>query len=181
MSSKKTIARGAIQGTAALKLSPTETAAPGKGLLGKEKAKRSKRKAKKAQPAKSRALLQLTGRDGARAILAIAAVALVVVITLGSYAKLVMVNDQVVDLRSQLRTLETEETKLMAQYELSYDLQEIETQMLSSGKMMKLQDWQTYTLELSEPDAVEYYQSSDIGAQIQSFAKGLVSAVKEYF
>ena len=67
------------------------------------------------------------------------------------------------------------------QYELAYDLQEIERQMLASGEMMKVQSWQTYTLELSEPDTVEYHQGSDLAQQIMSFAKNLVSAVKEYF
>lgn len=53
--------------------------------------------------------------------------------------------------------------------------------MLASGEMMKVQSWQTYTLELSEPDTVEYHQGSDLAKQIMSFAKNLVSAVKEYF
>ena len=92
-----------------------------------------------------------------------------------------MVNDQVVELRNHLSELKEEETQLKAQYELAYDLQEIERKMLSSGEMMKVQSWQTYTLELSEPDAVEYHQGSDLAQQIMSFAKNLVSAVKEYF
>ena len=92
-----------------------------------------------------------------------------------------MVNDQVVSLRSELNQLQSEETKLMAQYELAYDLQEIETQMLASGQMTKIQNWQTYTLELSEPDSVEYYQGWDLKEQLMSFAKNLVTAVKEYF
>lgn len=69
----------------------------------------------------------------------------------------------------------------MAQYELAYDLQEIERQLLASGEMMKVQSWQSYTLELSEPDQVEYHQASDLPGQILAFAKDLVSAVKEYF
>ena len=108
-------------------------------------------------------------------------VALVVVITLASYAQLVVVNDKVVELRNELSELQSEETQLKAQYELAYDLQEIERQMLASGEMMKVQSWQTYTLELSEPDTVEYHQGSDLAQQIMSFAKNLVSAVKEYF
>ena len=47
----------------------------------------------------------------------------VVIMTLMSYAQLVMVNDEVFDARSELRGLQTEESKLMAQYELAYDLQ----------------------------------------------------------
>ena len=103
-----------------------------------------------------------------------------VLLMLGSI-QLTMVSDEVISLREQLSDLQTEEAKLMAQYELAYDLQEIERQMLASGEMMKVQSWQTYTLELSEPDTVEYHQGSDLAQQIMSFAKNLVSAVKEYF
>jgi hypothetical protein len=112
---------------------------------------------------------------------AIFVLAAVVVLTLASYAQLVMVNDQVVELRNQLSDLKTEETKPNAQYELAYDLQEIESQMLASGQMTKVQSWQTYTLELSEPDSVEYYQGSDVRARLTSMAEGLLTAVKEYF
>ncbi len=115
------------------------------------------------------------------AVVAILAVALVVILTLISYAKLVMINDQVVDLRGQLSQLQTEQTRLMAQYELAYDLQEIETTMLTTGQMTKVQDWQTYTLELSEPDGVEYYKESNVGEKLIFLAKEFISAVKEYF
>ena len=105
----------------------------------------------------------------------------VVIMTLMSYAQLVMVNDEVFDARSELRGLQTEESKLMAQYELAYDLQEIETQMLSSGQMIKIQSWQTYTLELAEPDSVEYYQSNKLSEKIKALASGLMDSLREYF
>ena len=108
-------------------------------------------------------------------------VAAVVVMVLVSYAQLVVVNDELVGLRSQLDTLKSEETKLMSQYELAYDLQEIENQMTASGKMNSIQSWQTYTLELSEPDSVEYYHASDAKERAAAFARDLVTGVKEYF
>lgn len=116
-----------------------------------------------------------------KAVGVILVVTAVVVMILASYAQLVMVNDQLVDLRSDLRQLEKEETKLMAQYELSYDLQEIEKQMLATGQMNKIQSWQTYTLELSEPDSVEYYQGWDFKGQAAEFARNFAAAVQEYF
>ena len=69
------------------------------------------------------------------AVMALAAVA-VVMMMLMSHAQLVIVNDDVVSARNQLSELKTEETKLMAQYELAYDLQEIEKKMLNSGEMI---------------------------------------------
>ena len=66
---------------------------------------------------------------------------------------------RLVELRDSLSQLQSEQTQLAAQYELAYDLQAIEQQMLASGEMIQVQDWQTYTLELAEPDTVEYYQA----------------------
>ena len=107
-------------------------------------------------------------------VLAVAAV-------LFSYAQLVMVNDQVVGLRSELSQLQSDATKLQAEYELAYDLQEIETDMINSGQMNKIQSWQTYTLELSEPDAVEYFQESTWRGDLTDMLHSFAQAVKEYF
>jgi ABC-type uncharacterized transport system auxiliary subunit len=111
----------------------------------------------------------------------ILAVAAVVIVTLFSYAQLVMVNDQVVGLRSELSQLRSDATKLQAEYELAYDLQEIETEMINSGQMNKIQSWQTYTLELSEPDEVEYYQESTWKGDLSDMLQKFVEEVKEYF
>ena len=59
------------------------------------------------------------------------AIAAVIIGTLISNAQLVMVNDQMVELRSTLSDLQDQETQLKAQYELSYDLQDIERQLLA--------------------------------------------------
>lgn len=183
MTGKQTQGAVAYDGTGALKMAAPEAPAQKKKFRKKET--KGKKETKETQhPVVKNGAALLT--KGARwtvpgAILAILTVALVVVITLASYAQLVVVNDKVVELRNELSELQSEETQLKAQYELAYDLQEIERQMLASGEMMKVQSWQTYTLELSEPDAVEYHQGSDLAQQIMSFAKNLVSAVKEYF
>lgn len=114
-------------------------------------------------------------------LVGILAVAAVVILTLFSYAQLVMVNDQVVGLRSELAQLQSDQTKLQAEYELSFDLQEIETEMINSGQMNKIQSWQSYTLELSEPDAVEYFQESTWRGDLADILKQAVEAVREYF
>lgn len=115
-------------------------------------------------------------------VVSILVVAAVIMLMLMSHAQLVMVNDEAVNLRSELSQLENEATKLKAQYELTYDLQEIETQMLTSGQMIKIQNWQTYVLELSEPDNVEYFQyKGGLDERAANLAKNIVSAVKEYF
>lgn len=166
----------AFDGNAALKMAPSEAPTQA-GTAKEEKKGASAGRSKPAADPKPR----WSWKTAPKALATIFFVAAFVVMILVSYAQLVMVNDQVVSLRSELNQLQTEETKLMAQYELAYDLQEIETQMLASGQMTKIQNWQTYTLELSEPDSVEYYQGWDLKEQLMSFAKNLVTAVKEYF
>ena len=174
----------AYDGNAALKMAPAESPPPPKAPAQKPK---QKQKAGRKLKTKSKSTTQPTIRirqswtTAPKAVICILVVAAVVIVTLASYANLVIINDQRVSLRGELDTLKTEETKLMAQYELAYDLQEIENQMISSGQMTKIQNWQTYTLELSEPDAVEYYQESDLKENVVSFAKNLRAAVEEYF
>lgn len=115
-------------------------------------------------------------------VVAILVVAVVIMMMLMSHAQLVMVNDEAVNLRSELSQLQDEGTKLKVQYELTYDLQEIETQMLASGQMIKIQDWQTYVLELSEPDNVEYFQyKGELEERVANLARNFANAVKEYF
>ena len=117
-----------------------------------------------------------------RAVVGILLVAAVIIAMLISHAQLVMINDQAVNLRSELSQLQSEESKLKAQYELTYDLQAIENQMLTSGQMIKIQSWQTYMLELSEPDAVEYFQyKGSLDERVANAAKNMLSAVREYF
>ena len=166
----------AFDGNAALKMAPSEAPTQA-GTAKEEKKGASAGSSKPAADPKPR----WGWKTAPKAVATIFFVAAFVVMILVSYAQLVMVNDQVVSLRSELNQLQSEETKLMAQYEMAYDLQEIETQMLASGQMTKIQNWQTYTLELSEPDSVEYYQGWDLKEQLMSFAKNLVTAVKEYF
>ena len=166
----------AFDGNAALKMAPSEAPTQA-GTAKEEKKGASAGSSKPAADPKPR----WGWKTAPKAVATIFFVAAFVVMILVSYAQLVMVNDQVVSLRSELNQLQSEETKLMAQYELAYDLKEIETQMLASGQMTKIQNWQTYTLELSEPDSVEYYQGWDLKEQLMSFAKNLVTAVKEYF
>ena len=170
-----------VDGSSALKMEapPAETRRPrrtaGSGAHRRAADQtRAAGKAPEAEPQQHRRMVPTI-------LVEILAVAAVVVVTLFSYAQLVMVNDQVVGLRSELSQLQSDATKLQAEYELAYDLQEIETEMISSGEMNKIQSWQTYTLELSEPDAVEYFQESTWRGDLSDMVKQFIEAVKEYF
>lgn len=165
-------------GNAALKMGATEAPPQPERVQEKKKASASAASASQSEADPKPKRHWKTAPVAVGTILLLAAFMVLILI---SYAQMVMINDQVVELRGTLSDLQTEETKLMAQYELAYDLQEIEKQMLASGQMTKIQSWQTYTLELSEPDSVEYYHGSDLKEQMMSFAKNLVTAIQEYF
>ena len=170
-----------IDGSAALKMEPSgsETRRPRRAESprrsgGPQPARADVRRHPEPEPQQRR-------RIAPTFLIGVLAVAAVVILTLFSYAQLVMVNDQVVGLRSQLNQLQSDQTKLRAEYELAYDLQEIETEMIGSGQMNKIQSWQTYTLELSEPDAVVYFQESTWKGDLKDMVKQALLTVKEYF
>ncbi|MEG2000618.1 MAG: hypothetical protein RR053_04400 [Evtepia sp.] len=104
-----------------------------------------------------------------------------VLLMLASYANLVAVNDTAVGLKQDLETLKVEESKLLAKYELAYDLQSIEQEVISNGTMVKPSVSQIYMLELTEPDGVEYYQKSDLWNSVITACNQVLSAIQTYF
>lgn len=115
------------------------------------------------------------------AVLGFALVVALAGLMLYTYSVLVQVNDEAVQLRSNLSQLKEEEAKLETQYELAYDLQDIERQVLSSGAMVKVQPSQVTALELTEPDAVEYYQDDSVFHALTQAVRGMISAITAYF
>ena len=91
--------------------------------------------------------------------------AFAVLLMLGS-VQLTVVSGEVVSLREELSSLQTEEAKLMAQYELAYDLSAIEEAVTSDGSMVKPQASQIYTLDLSEEDSVVRYDQESAAAGV---------------
>ena len=95
-------------------------------------------------------------------------------------AQLAMANDEIVDLNATLSELQSEEKVLQAKYELAFDLNEIESQMISSGSMVKASAGQTTYLDLSAGDNVVYYAAAEQGLsglirQIEQFLAGLLA------
>lgn len=113
--------------------------------------------------------------------LAIAAIAVVVLL---SYIQLYQINTESVNLRSQLTELKTEEAKLSAQYERTFDLQAIEESLLSTGAMVKPKSNQIIYLDLSEPDNAVVYSQLETAAGVRSFldsVQQLLGGAVEYF
>lgn len=114
------------------------------------------------------------------AIVGFIAVALCALLLVMTSAQIAMVNDQTVDLRSQLSDLQDEEKVLLAQYELAFDLAAIEKQLTADGSMVKAGSGQTVYLDLSEGDNVVYYEAAEDGLsglvrQAEQFLSDLLS------
>lgn len=111
------------------------------------------------------------------AVIGFAVVALCAALLVGSYAQLAVLNDRTVQLRSQLEELKTAEAILQAEYELAYDLSSIERRLTADGSMVKLQPGQIIYLDISEPDSIIVYESTNptfdsVIQRVRSFFSG---------
>ena len=105
------------------------------------------------------------GQISVFAVVGFLAVGVFAVLLMLSTVQLTRVSDEMISLKSQLSNLQSEEKKLMAQYELAYDLSTIEQKVTSDGSMVKPQSSQIYTLDLSEEDSVVHYSRENGGAE----------------
>ena len=109
------------------------------------------------------------------AVIGFFAVVLCALLLVMSSAQLAMANDEIVDLKASLSELQSEEKILQAKYELAFDLNAIENQMISSGSMVRAANGQTAYLDMSEGDNVVYYEAAEEGIS------GLVRQVEQFF
>ena len=77
------------------------------------------------------------GQISVFAVVGFLAVGVFAILLMLSTIQLTMVSDEVVSLRDQLSALESEEAKLMAQYELAFDPSVIEDKVTADGSMVK--------------------------------------------
>ena len=78
-------------------------------------------------------------------------------------SRLAVANNDIVELRDQLSDLQDENRNLQAKYELMFDLEAIEKQLLADGSMIRPGAGQTVYLDLSAPDSVVYYDGAGTG------------------
>lgn len=119
------------------------------------------------------------------AVVGFLAVVAFAVLLLMSYVQLTVANDRVVSLSGELSALQNEQKKLLAKYELAYDLSGIEAKVTADGSMVKPEAGQIYTIDLSEPDSVVHYdQTNQAGAAVDSIlteARNVFTSIVEYF
>lgn len=115
------------------------------------------------------------------AVVGFSVVALCAALLLIANAQLMVLRDETVSLRSQLQTLQSEQTVLLAQRELAHDWDAIEAQLTADGTMVKLQPGQLTYLSVSEPDSVvllrheETFGAAALAQEIQRFFSELLS------
>lgn len=118
------------------------------------------------------------------AVVGFLAVGVFAALLLMSYVQLTVASDSVVSLKRELSSLETEQSKLLAQYELAYDLSSIEQKVTADGSMVKPQSSQIYNLDLMEKDSVLRYEAEtvqDAAAGILDGARNFLDSVAAYF
>ena len=117
-------------------------------------------------------------------VLGVTAVAVAAVMLLLSYVQLTTISQQVVELRSEMTALQSEEAKLRTAYELSYDLSSIEETMTASGAMVRPQNGQVVYVDLSEPDTVTFFNQDEAVAGLDGMfesVKSIASEIVAYF
>lgn len=146
---------------------------------------RPKARPKERAIARPKVRVREAGQVSVFAVVGFLAVGVFAVLLMLATVQLTMISDDVVSLKNQLSSLQSEEAKLMAQYELAYDLGAIEEQVTSNGSMVKPQAGQIYTLDLSEEDNVIHYEKDSAAAETaESFLdtlKSLVDGALAYF
>ena len=109
-------------------------------------------------------------------------VGLFAALLLMSYTQYTVVADEVVSLRNELSTLQTENATLAAKYERVFDLDEI--QAVVGGSMVRPSAGQIEYIDLSAPDSVELYEGHTAVSGVMGVLAGvgeMFSGVVEYF
>lgn len=97
------------------------------------------------------------GRVSPFAIVGFLAVGVLAALLMLSYTRLTVAADQVAHLKEEITTLEGEQAKLLAKYELTYDLGTIEAKVTGDGSMVKPVAGQIFMLNLTKSDDVVHY------------------------
>lgn len=114
-------------------------------------------------------------------VVGFAVVAVCAALLLVANVRLMMMDDEIVDLRAELKTLQAEEVTLMAQRDKSLDLDAIESELLASGTMVQPQPSQITYINADQPDSVVKYEKprqsfrDSLFEKLKGFSAGLFS------
>jgi len=131
-----------------------------------------------------RAAVRAKGEVSLFSAVGVIALAVVAVMLLISYMDLLAVSEEVVLLRNEASALQTEQARLLAEYEVSVDLKAIEAAVTANGRMVKPQSEQIIYIDTYEPDSATFYadESAVKGAQgvLESFGR-IWDNIQAYF
>ena len=130
--------------------------------------------------ARPKVSLRPAGQVSLFAVVGFLAVAFFAALVLLSCVQLTVLSDQIVALRGQYASLKEEEARLLAQYELTFDLKSIEAAVTADGRMVKPQSSQIYYMDLSGSDSVEVYGEETTAGSLTGALQGLFSKAGEY-
>lgn len=121
-------------------------------------------------------------RVSALAVLSVLAVIGLAVLVLMSYIQLTELSTEVVSLKQELSSLQTENVTLTAEYERMFDLASVSEAAEAAG-MSKPSNSQVYYIDLSDGDNAVVYQKSqpNVLSRILTSLNHGVYAVVEYF
>lgn len=156
------------------------TAAPARRAREPERRQEPRVQPRTRTAARPQVAVRPQGAVAPFAILGFAAVALCALLLVMTSAQLAMANNEIVTLNDAISDLQREEKILTAEYELAYDLNAIEQELISEGRMVKASSGETVYLDMSEGDNVVYYEAARDGIsglirQVEQFLSGLMS------
>ena len=156
------------------------TAAPARRATEPERERRPRVQPRTQTAARPQVEVRTQSAVALFAIIGFVAVALCALLLVMTSAQLAMANNEIVNLNDSISELQREEKILMAEYELAYDLNAIEQELISSGQMVKASSGETVFLDMSEGDTVVYYAAAQEGVsglvrQVEQFISDLMS------
>ena len=151
---------------------------------GREQVVQPKPRVRPKEKALTRTQVQIrqAGQVSPFAVVGFLLVGVFAALLLMSYTQYTVVADEVVSLRSELGTMQTENATLTARYEQVFDLEQI--QSVVGGTMVRPSASQIEYIDLSEPDSVELYAGNGGSSGVMGILTGVgevISDVVEYF
>lgn len=151
---------------------------------GREEVLRPKPRVRPRERALTRAHVQVreAGQVSPFAVIGFLAVGVFAALLMLSFVQYTVLTDEVVALRGQLNSLETEQATLSAQYEKVFDMERIQAAV--GDTMTRPSSDQVEYIDLSEPDSVVIYGREDAAPGFSGVLNGLrdiVSNLIAYF
>ena len=130
----------------------------------------------------AKAQVRTTERVSPVATLSFAALTVMMSLIVFAYVELTTISQNVVQLKAQVSTLQTEQVALQAQYEKAFDLAGVKEAAMAAG-MVQPSDSQMYYIDLSAPDNAVVYASAEqdgLNKVLPALGQAVQTAV-EYF